>query len=473
MRTSASEDMIQCSFSTPYSGKYDGGGCVKVRTSALSASSSASVLWSRWDTALSLLLSGTAHVLPLPASDSGGLDSSGLRSGNDRWGTRYPFRTIFPCWWDTGPVLNLAMSDSGVFNVAAPLGPKSSVSTDRGRAISDISAFFRRRRRSRSSRLKAASASTTHTTTTAIMIVLWLLLREDLVDPDVLVDPFVGKVDVGVPTTPVAEDDEFATTLKAGDTENGSPGALESKGSGYAANRCMPRTATFLIFGTVPLVVVPRRTTVTTAKSPNWGDPGLENCITRENVAGSVAPEVHWQSTEVPTATFVVGTESAIVGATTLNAGDNANGWELGSKGSAYAASRCIPRTATLVIFGTVPFVVVPRCTVVTAASCPKRLEALENCITRANAGGSVAPAVHWQSTEVDCTTSVVGTESEMPATRWLSDRNLQAIEVKSVPGLGCTYSAIPSNFMCRRTEGGRYACLRIPKWLEGKVTQR
>lgn len=82
------------------------------------------------------------------------------------------------------------------------------------------------------------------------------------------------------------------------------------------------------MFGTVPFVVVPRRTTVTTARSPNWGDPESENCITRENVAGSVAPEVHWQFTEVPTATSVVGTESAIVvvGTTTLNAGDNANG---------------------------------------------------------------------------------------------------------------------------------------------------
>jgi hypothetical protein len=84
-----------------------------------------------------------------------------------------------------------------------------------------------------------------------------------------------------------------------------------------------PRTATFLIFGTVPLVVLPRCTTVTTANSPNWGDP---NCITKSNVAGSVAPEVHWQFTEVPTATSVVGTESAMFGTTTLNAGDNANG---------------------------------------------------------------------------------------------------------------------------------------------------
>lgn len=162
--------------STPYSGKYDGGGCVKVRTSALSASSSASVLWSRWDTARSLLLSGTAHVLLLPASDSGGFDSSGLRSGNDRWGTRYPFRAIFSCRWDTGAALNLAMSDGGECNVVTPLGPRSSVSTDRGRAISDISAFLRRRRRSRSRRPRMASASTTHITMTAMMIVLWLLL---------------------------------------------------------------------------------------------------------------------------------------------------------------------------------------------------------------------------------------------------------------------------------------------------------
>jgi hypothetical protein len=87
------------------------------------------------------------------------------------------------------------------------------------------------------------------------------------------------------------------------------------------------------------------------------------------------------------------------------------------------------PRTATFLIFGTLPFVVVPRCTVVTAASSPKRLDALENCMTRTNAAGSVSSAVHWQSTEVDCTTSPVGTESEMPATRWLSDRNLEGFQ--------------------------------------------
>jgi hypothetical protein len=87
------------------------------------------------------------------------------------------------------------------------------------------------------------------------------------------------------------------------------------------------------------------------------------------------------------------------------------------------------PGTATFLILGTVPFVVVPRCTVVTAANSPKRLDALENCMTRANAAGSVAFAVHWQSTEVEATTFVVGTESEMPATRWLSDKNLEGFE--------------------------------------------
>jgi hypothetical protein len=109
------------------------------------------------------------------------------------------------------------------------------------------------------------------------------------------------------------------------------------------------------------------------------------------------------------------------------------------------------PGTATFLILGTVPFVVVPRCTVVTAANSPKRLDALENCMTRANAAGSVAFAVHWQSTEVEATTFVVGTESEMPATRWLSD---------NPEDRGCTCSAIPSNFMRSRTEVGRYACV-------------
>lgn len=87
------------------------------------------------------------------------------------------------------------------------------------------------------------------------------------------------------------------------------------------------------------------------------------------------------------------------------------------------------PGIATFLIFGTVPLSVVPRCTVVTTASCPKRLDALENCMTRTNAAGSVVSAVHWQSTEVDCTTSAVGTESEMPTTRRLSDKNLEGFK--------------------------------------------
>lgn len=75
---------------------------------------------------------------------------------------------------------------------------------------------------------------------------------------------------------------------------------------------------TFGMFGTVPLVVFPRRTIVIKARSPNAIDP-FGNCITRLKVAGSVAFVVYPQSTEVPCTTSVVATSSKMAEARLIN----------------------------------------------------------------------------------------------------------------------------------------------------------
>ncbi|KAJ7184920.1 hypothetical protein C8R46DRAFT_1065465 [Mycena filopes] len=88
----------------------------------------------------------------------------------------------------------------------------------------------------------------------------------------------------------------------------------------------------------------------------------------------------------------------------------------------------------TFGILATVPLVSFPRRTVVTSAICVKLTS---NCIARLNEPGSTTVALHAQSIEVDCTTSAVGTESEMPAAHLTRTVVMKSLEVGAMIGAG------------------------------------
>lgn len=96
-------------------------------------------------------------------------------------------------------------------------------------------------------------------------------------------------------------------------------------------------------------------------------------------------------------------------------------------------------------MLGTVPLVVFPRRTIVTTERFPNCIAPLGNCITRVNVAGSVRLAVHWQSTDVFWSTSVVGTTSEMPAARWVSAEKLEGPwMMRCAPGIGANLQRDP-----------------------------